>query len=393
MRQLITILLLIFFSSSASDQIEIGVKTKTIEQELIKSKQKLQELQRKIEQKGEAMEEVKLQEASVLSKLDQIERELSQKDKELRRIQRNLKTVDENIDNITLRIDQLRSRLKQQRKTVQSRTTAMYKLNRGGLIQILFAADSFSDLSRRYKFTRILIQYDREVLTDYLGNLQQLDQEQNALKKKEQELNGLETALKEKISQVDEQRTNKTILLSRIRKKKELHLEALQELEEASRELTHLIVNLETGGDKSIGAQGINFTQRKGTLDFPTEGKIVGVFGKRKNPRFNTVTFHKGIDIEAPEGTEIKAIYPGKVLYSDWFKGYGKIIIIDHGNSYYTLYAHAFRLLKAVGDEVREGETLALVGDTGSLEGPRLYFEIRQQGKPLDPLKWLRKKN
>lgn len=393
MGQLITISLLIFFSSSASDQIRVEAKASATEQEVFKSKQELRELQRQIEQKGKVVEKAKLQEASVLSKLDRIERKLSEKDKELRRTQKNLKTVEENITATTLRIDQLRSRLKHQRSIVKARTVAMYKLNKGGMIQILFAANSFSDLSRRYKFTKLLIQYDREVLADYLNNLELLDQEQKALKEKEQELNGLGKELKEKIRQVDEQRGNKAFLLSQIRKKKELHLEALQELEEASRELGRLIVELENKAEETTGDQGTRFAWRMGMLDFPTEGKVVGFFGRRENPRFHTATFHKGIDIEAPEGAKIKAIHPGKVLYSGWFKGYGKIIIIDHRESYYTLYAHASRLLKAVGDEVGEGEPVALVGDTGSLEGPRLYFEVRHHGRPQDPLVWLKPKD
>ncbi len=387
MSQLITIILLIFFSSLASDQLEIGAKARASKQELPKTKQELRELQRQIEQERQAMEAVKRREASVLSKLEQIDRELSIKDKELERIQENLKTVEKNVATTNLRIDQLRSRLEHQRNIVRARTIAMYKLSRGGLAPILFAAGSFSDLSRRYKFTKILVQYDREVLADYLQNLELLDQERKSLREEEQELSGLERVLKEKITQVDEQRKNKALLLSQVRRKKELHLEALQELEEASQELTRLIVGLEK---RTPRKQGEGFAGRMGRLDFPTEGKVVGFFGRRKNPRFNTATFHKGIDIETPEGTEIKAIYPGKVLYSDWFKGYGKIVILDHGDSYYTLYAHASELLKAVGDEIGEGETVALVGDTGSLEGPRLYFEIRHHGRPQDPLKWLR---
>ncbi len=389
MSQLITILLLIFFSSSASNQIGVGAKAKAIKQELPKTKQELRELQRQIEQERKAMEAVKRREVSVLSKLDQIERELSKKDKELGRIQKNLKTVEENVAATTLRIDRLRSRLKHQRSIVKARTVAMYKLNRGGMIPILFAAGSFSDLSRRYKLTKILIQYDREVLADYLQNLELLDQERKALREREQRLSGLEKEFKEKITQVAEQREKKAFLLSQVRRKKELHLEALQELEEASQELTRLIVKFEK---RTHRKQGEGFAWRMGRLDFPTEGKVVGFFGRRENPRFHTATFHKGIDIEAPEGAEIKAIHPGKVLYSDWFKGYGKIVIIDHGDSYYILYAHASELLKAVGDEVREGETVALVGDTGSLEGSRLYFEIRHHGRPQDPLVWLKLK-
>ena len=101
--------------------------------------------------------------------------------------------------------------------------------------------------------------------------------------------------------------------------------------------------------------------------------------------------FQKGIEISAKQGKEIKAIYGGKVLYADWFKGYGNIVIIDHGDSYYSLSAHLSKILKRTGDRVEAGEVIALAGDTGSLKGPCLYFELRHHGKPLNPLHWLRK--
>ena len=92
----------------------------------------------------------------------------------------------------------------------------------------------------------------------------------------------------------------------------------------------------------------------------------------------------------AAEGTTIMAVYPGHVLYTGWFRGYGNLIIMDHGGEYYTLYAHAADIRVAEGDEVRQGQTIGTVGDTGSLQGPRLYFEVRHEGKPQDPAQWLR---
>jgi septal ring factor EnvC (AmiA/AmiB activator) len=96
------------------------------------------------------------------------------------------------------------------------------------------------------------------------------------------------------------------------------------------------------------------------------------------------------VDIEAPQGTDVDAVYAGNVIYTGWFKGYGNLIIVDHGNEYVTLYAHVKEILVKEGDDVRQGERIATVGDTGSLAGPRLYFEVRYQGKPQDPEQWLR---
>jgi septal ring factor EnvC (AmiA/AmiB activator) len=117
---------------------------------------------------------------------------------------------------------------------------------------------------------------------------------------------------------------------------------------------------------------------------------VVGEFGAQVHPRFGTKTFRNGIDIEVAQGTSITAVYPGNVVYTGWFRGYGNLVILDHGGEYYTLYGHAAEIKVTEGDDVRQGQTLGTVGDTGSLGGPRLYFEVRHQGKPVDPMPWLR---
>ena len=128
----------------------------------------------------------------------------------------------------------------------------------------------------------------------------------------------------------------------------------------------------------------------RGRLPWPTEGRVVSAFGAQVHPRFGTRTFRNGVDIEAGEGRDVGAVFGGHVVYTGWFKGYGNLIILDHDNEYYTLYAHVADILVKEGDDVRQGQRIGTVGDTGSLEGPRLYFEVRYQGKPQDPEQWLR---
>jgi septal ring factor EnvC (AmiA/AmiB activator) len=117
----------------------------------------------------------------------------------------------------------------------------------------------------------------------------------------------------------------------------------------------------------------------------------MAAFGKVKHPEFSAELFRKGIDIEAPYGEQIRAVEGGRVIFADRFPGYGKMMVVDHGDRYYTVYAHLSELLKKNGETVRKGEPIALVGDSDSLAGARLYFEIRKDGKPLDPVPWFKK--
>jgi len=132
------------------------------------------------------------------------------------------------------------------------------------------------------------------------------------------------------------------------------------------------------------------FSSQKGRLAMPAKGEIVGSFGRHKHPEFNSYTLSNGISIAAPTGSDIHTIYDGQVIFADYFKGYGNMVIVDHGGGYFSLYAHVSKIMKKVGAAVARNEVVASVGDSDSTRGPMLYFEIRYQGKPTDPAAWVR---
>jgi septal ring factor EnvC (AmiA/AmiB activator) len=124
-------------------------------------------------------------------------------------------------------------------------------------------------------------------------------------------------------------------------------------------------------------------------LPWPAEGRVNYGFGQQKHPQLGTTFDSHGIEIAADSAQPVKAVADGRVIYANWFKGYGNLLIIDHGNSYYTLYAQNARLVKGVGDVVARGETVGFSGLPGS---NGIYFEIRKGGTPQDPRPWLRKR-
>jgi len=137
----------------------------------------------------------------------------------------------------------------------------------------------------------------------------------------------------------------------------------------------------------------VPLNERRGKLAWPLEGRVITAFGYEKHPDFKTVVQNKGIEISpGKDKSLILSIHPGKVVYADYFQGYGNLLIVDHGMTYYTLYGHCSEFLAAVGDMVRSGQPVAVVGDTGSLKGECLYFEIRYKTRALDPLQWLKRR-
>ena len=126
----------------------------------------------------------------------------------------------------------------------------------------------------------------------------------------------------------------------------------------------------------------------RGSLPWPVEGRVRAGFGRRKHPRFDTYTVHNGIEIEAPPDAEVRAVHEGRVVFADRFRGYGLMVVVDHGAKHHSLYAHLAEIAVAPGQKVAAGTSWARP-DPGASTGPGVYFEMRYQGRPEDPLDWL----
>jgi len=217
-----------------------------------------------------------------------------------------------------------------------------------------------------------------------------LQTEKERLAEFEKEMLSLKDELTLKKSELEEERDKKSAFLKDIRKKKYTQLSAIQEMEGASKELQSLLERLKNNLNKDVAiSHSGGFAGMQGHLPMPVNGKIVSIYGKIEHPKFHTITFNNGIEIEASLGAEVRSVYKGRVAYSGWFRGYGKLVIIDHGSGYYTLFARLSKILRDVDSIVEKGDVIALVGDTGLVKGPKLYFEVRQKGMPLNPLNWL----
>lgn len=135
-------------------------------------------------------------------------------------------------------------------------------------------------------------------------------------------------------------------------------------------------------------AQG--FAEHRGQLPPPVLGRLTTRFGRATDPELGTVTFNTGVGFDAPYGAPVRAVHRGRVVYSGWYKGFGNLVIIDHGDDHHTLYGHLSAIRRARGETVDTGDIIGEVGDAGSLSGPKLHFELRARRAPVDPIPWLR---
>jgi murein DD-endopeptidase MepM/ murein hydrolase activator NlpD len=210
---------------------------------------------------------------------------------------------------------------------------------------------------------------------------------------REAQARSLEDLSRKNLGRVQDHKSAREQKLKRLQTDRAAHEQALRELNAASQRLTALLVQLKRQAadlERRLRFSGAPFGQRLGRLLWPTRGRVIAPFGKVRHPRFNTYLLHKGIDIAGPIGQNVFAVAPGNVLFAEWFEGYGRMIIVDHGGGFNTVYAHLAKISASAGQRVEEGQVIATLGDSGTWNGPALYFEIRHKGEAVDPLPWLK---
>jgi len=333
-------------------------------------------------------------ETSIVNSLNEIDLILDRVRKNASSLEKELADIEIEIEKATSTSRHLQEKIKISEKYASKRLVALYKLNWLGKIYVLASAHSMYELFHRKKALEQVLAHDEKIWQNLLDNKEKLAQLLNELNVTKKEKLAVETALKKQIEIMSHERQKRSQLLDDIRKKRSLKLAALESLKQAAADLDHTVISLKSGEDhteiqKNIGLK--SFSTLKGLLNMPVKGKIISFFGPHRNKKFNVINFQSGIEIKADRGEPIRAVYNGRILYARWFKGYGNMVIIDHGNNYYTIYAHAQEIFASQGDIVEMGEVVATVGDSGSMIGPSLHFEVRHHGKPVDPLEWIKK--
>ena len=333
-------------------------------------------------------------ETSIVNSLDEIGLILDKARKNASSLEKELADIEIEINKAASTSRHLQEKIKISEKYASKRLVALYKLNWLGKIYVLASAHSMYELFHRKKALEQVLAHDEKIWQNLLDNKEKLERLLNELNVTKKEKLAVETELKKQIEIMSHERQKRSQLLDDIRKKRSLKLAALESLKQAAADLDHTVISLKSGEDhteiqKNIGLK--SFSTLKGLLNMPVKGKIVSFFGPHRNKKFNVINFQSGIEIKADRGEPIRAVYNGRILYARWFKGYGNMVIIDHGNNYYTIYAHAQEIFASKGDIVEMGEVVATVGDSGSMIGPSLHFEVRHHGQPVDPLEWIKK--
>ena len=382
-----TILWIVVFLSF--EILTIAESTEPLTEKIRQERQELKKLQSTIAEKQRRRRDAERKINSVLSSLDEIDDRLRIKRKELILVDLDLKQRDVQLGRLKGELTQRQEDIDAKKAALRDRLRLMYKERQEEPLRLLFSAKDSSDLFRRYQTLVWISKKEGKILEDYSAAYRRLAEKDLEIRQAREGRLQDKEQLAQKLKEIEFVRQRKTTLLASVKGEKATYEKMVAELEDSAGNLRSLIQDLERERKASQSLKG--FVREKGKLPWPNAGEIIASFGKQKHPRFNAYIFRKGIEIRSEQGDKIRAIYDGTAVYADWFKGYGLMMILDHGENYYSLYAHAEKLLVGVGEKVRKDQVIGLVGDTGFTGESTLYFEIRHGSEPVDPVKWLQR--
>jgi septal ring factor EnvC (AmiA/AmiB activator) len=377
----ILLFLILVFSLGASGQ-----------QDVSEYKKRLADISQQIDQLKQRIQDEEKKETTFLSELDRIGFNKNLIRKEISLYTMQLGNTNRELYSIQRQIPRLKTKLDDEKESTEKILVTMYKYGKFNPLQFMIQAKDMGTLVSESKNLTLLAQYQNKVISNYMETLSQLRDAEKTLEEKKKESSNLIWKTKKKRQELDVQERKQKTLINEIKENKKMHLQALDDLNKRAEQLQRLIEKL-LKDEISFPMIIVPLYEQRGKLPWPIEGAVVSTFGRQVHPQFRTVTFNNGIEISPPKNQGIvKAIHPGKVVVCDYLKGFGNVIIIDHGMSFHSIYGHCAEFLVKNGNLVKTGQPIAIAGDTGSLEGVTLYFQITSKAKPIDPLKWLRRR-
>jgi len=355
---------------------------------LLKDEQaELKILRRKIAQQENAISKVGKKESAVLKNLQKIGSQLKLKKRELEIYKWNFKNNQKKILSLEPRLKKAEQKIKSHKKILGLRLRSIYKEGPMFPLRVAFSSNNVTDLMQRLKYMDLIVQQDSQMLQDYLTKLEQIKQDKSSLYTVRAKLVSLKKNTVSKKREIEKTKKEKSVYLKKIKRKKNQSVKVRKELLAASNNLNSLIDKLLM---KLVSGEGLDISDKKGRLKLPLKGRILNKFGRKRVKEYESYIVYNGINVRARRGTPVQAVFDGKVLYTGELEGYGNLVIVGHGKEYHSLYGHLDSIKVAANKVVKTGEVIALSGDSGSLEGETLYFELRKNGKPIEPVRWFR---
>lgn len=342
------------------------------------ARQRLNEINQQIDATQAGVNQATTKQRSIRGDINKIDKNIKDAESRITALNNKISSLQTSIKKTEQEIITQEKELNTQVDTLGNRLVYVYE--KGGhvsYLEVLLASTSIKDFLTRYDMLSCIIQEDISMIDSINQKRKDLDMKKSDLEVRQQDLVASRAEEQVEKTGLDQQRSEKSLMLKDVEKEKDAYLRALEELEEDSREMQAIIRRSQSSGGQ-IGT---------GSYTWPTPGytSITSPYGMRYHPILKVRKMHTGIDIGAPMSAKIVAADSGNVIYSGWMGAYGQAVVIDHGGGLSTMYAHQDRILVNVGDSVSKGQQIGKVGTTGWSTGAHLHFEVRINGEPTDP--------
>lgn len=347
-------------------------------------KQELREIKRKLSKVKKELGTLSTKERNILKEIELLDEKLKLTKKLVVKLRELQKEKIKEIDSLQRTIESIEDSLSRRKEDLKKRIFFIYKKGKFFDIELILGAEDVSSFYYRYMTARMLAREDRKKLKELRELKQKVERDKKELEDSYKELAKviIEKRMTEDSLKMVKKRVKRR--LADVKRKKKEKEKLKKELELAKKRLLRMLENMESKRGKRRTKPGTHYVERKkGNLPWPCKGKIISYFGKKTHPKYGTVTRNDGIDIKCSKGTKVKAISAGRVAFADRYLGYGNLVIIDHGDGFYSIYANLDEIYVSQGKKVVQGEVIGRVDDY-------LHFEFRVNAKPQNPLLWLR---
>lgn len=367
-----------------------------IEKELKQQEQQYDKIQRQIANNRKKLTETQKKEKNVIQQVENLSQKLTVTQQKVNVTTVNVRKVQNNIGSLNKRIAETEKSIDETKSLLKERFISIYKYGGTAQFNLYLSSQGAQDaLSTSYMLGKIAEQ-DQMLIHKLASEKEQLQKSKEALQQQQSTLEREVASLNKEKNELQYATNERNKLLAKVRKDKALFLAEQAELERASKELQATIKRLLAEKRKLAQAKNpgqketVYYRGGKLAWPLPVAGKITSSFGTRIHPVFKTKTTHTGIDISAPKGTAINAADAGEILYTGWLRGYGQVVIVDHGANLTTVYAHMSKIEATEGEKVRRGQLIGRVGSTGVSTGNHLHFETRVNGEAVNPMRYLK---
>lgn len=363
-----------------------GVLSVLCAQQAVDRQARLRAIRAEIERLESEIHSLSSRESGLLGELDRLRAETRLREAEAERVNLEIEGVAAAIEDRTASLTDLELSQADRKRYLGFRLREIYKQGPHQALRRLFGGEEVDSYLSGLQYAAYLSERDVRVLADYRDDAKRLGEERESLTERRSALERLRAELARARRRLAAARDRRSRLLEEVREDKSQRERALEELQGASSELSRLVDSFGPGTD----GPSLDVQKFRGLLDWPADGEVSAGFGTVIHPRFKTGVPHPGLDIDGDQGENIQNVFDGRVVFASWMRGYGLTAIVDHGGGLLSVYAHASALLVEPGEQVLRGQLLGKIGETGSLRGPYLYFELRKNGVAVDPVEWLR---